>query len=53
MSLELGPLSFESTIEELLERKSSFFDIKIEITAIGIHTTRSAKKFALPTSGGR
>jgi hypothetical protein len=36
MDLERGPLSLVSTIEELLERKSSSFGLETEITAIGI-----------------
>jgi hypothetical protein len=36
VDLERGPLSLVSTIEELLERKSSFSGLETEITAAGI-----------------
>jgi hypothetical protein len=36
MSLERGPLSLVSTLEELLERKSSCSGLEIENTAVGI-----------------
>jgi hypothetical protein len=36
MGLNLGPFSLVSTIEELLERKSSVFGLENEITAVGI-----------------
>jgi hypothetical protein len=35
VGLERGPLSLLSTIEELLERKSSGSGLEIEITAVG------------------
>jgi hypothetical protein len=60
VGLERGPLSLLSTIEELLERKSSGSGLEIEITAVGIRRTDHAtplyaQKLALtsPTSGGR
>jgi hypothetical protein len=34
VGLERGPLSLESTIEELLERESSGSGLKTEITAV-------------------
>jgi hypothetical protein len=37
VGLERGPLSLVSTIEELLERKSSDSGLETEITAVGIH----------------
>jgi hypothetical protein len=39
VGLEWGPLSLVSTIEELLERKSSGSYLETEITAIGIRRT--------------
>jgi hypothetical protein len=35
MGLERGPSSLDIKIEDLLERKSSGFGLKTEITAIG------------------
>jgi hypothetical protein len=35
VSLERGPLNLVSTVEELLERKSSCFGLETEITAVG------------------
>jgi hypothetical protein len=44
-----------STIELLLQRKSSGFGLEIEITAAGIRRADHSQKLALtsPTSGGR
>jgi hypothetical protein len=60
VGLERGPLSLESTIEELLERKVAAPVYKSENTAEGIRrvdyaTTLYPQKLALtsPTSGGR
>jgi hypothetical protein len=60
VGLERGPLSFVSTIEELLERKSSGSGLKTEITAVGDLSrlprgTLYPQKLALtsPTSDGR
>jgi hypothetical protein len=39
VGLEQGPLRLVSTIEELLEWKSSGSGLEIENTAIGIHNT--------------
>jgi hypothetical protein len=57
---ERGPLSLVSTVEELLERKSSGFSLETEVTTVGIcHADHVAfsicKKLALTsfTSGGR
>jgi hypothetical protein len=53
VGLEQGPLSLVSTIEELLERKSSGSGLETENTAVGIrcsdHTTPQTKamKFSL------
>jgi hypothetical protein len=56
VGLERGPLSFVSTTEELLERKSSGSGLKIENTAAGIrragHTT-SPQKSALVSPDNR
>jgi hypothetical protein len=60
VAVERGPLSLVSTIEELLERKSSGSGLETKNTAVGIrqadHVASSIhKKLALtsPTSGGR
>jgi hypothetical protein len=61
VGLERGPLSLVSTIEELLERKSSGSGLETENTAVGFrradHETErlSPKDLVLisPTSGGR
>jgi hypothetical protein len=55
VSLERGPLSLVSTIEELLERKSSDSGLEIEITAVEIRCTDYPQKLALilPTRGCR
>jgi hypothetical protein len=60
VSLERGPLSLVSTIEELLERKNSGSGLETEITAVGIRRADYAtllypRKLAItsPTSGGR
>jgi hypothetical protein len=42
VGLERGPLSLVSTIEELLEIKSSGSGLEIEITAVGIHADNVA-----------
>jgi hypothetical protein len=59
VSLERGPLSLVSTIEQLLERKSSGSGLGTENTAIGIrfvdHVTLSNRKvlaLTSQTSGG-
>jgi hypothetical protein len=50
--LERGPLGLVSTIEELLERKSSGSGVTAENTAVGIRGTFYPQKLALtsPTS---
>jgi hypothetical protein len=60
VGLEWRPLSFVSTTEELLERKSSGSSPETENTAVGIRCTDHVtllyqQKLALtsPTSGGR
>jgi hypothetical protein len=60
VGLERGPLSLVSTIEELLEGKSSGSGLEIENTPIGIrhadHVTPSIRKnlaLTSPTSRGR
>jgi hypothetical protein len=59
VGLEWGPLSLVSTIEELLERKSSGFGVEIEDTAVRIcqadHVALSIRKkltLISPTNGG-
>jgi hypothetical protein len=42
VDLERGPLSLMSTIEELLDRKSSGSGLETEITAVGIRRTNHA-----------
>jgi hypothetical protein len=48
VGLERDPLNLVSTIDELLERKSSGFGLEIENTAVGIrradHVTPSIRK---------
>jgi hypothetical protein len=60
VGLKRGPLSLVSTIEELLKRKSSYFDLEIREYGRGDQLrlprdTLYLQKLALtsPTSGGR